>query len=63
MLVPLLDFLACGLSLACALRSASARFSCSACCAIAVQVLSITVRSNSNCPYAKSRDVTYVPSF
>jgi hypothetical protein len=48
MLVPLPDFLARGLSFACALRSASARFSCSACCAIAVQVLSIILRKNAN---------------
>ena len=61
MLVPLLDFLPRGLSLACALRSASARRSCSACCAIAVQVLSITVRNNSNCPCASVISFIRIP--
>jgi hypothetical protein len=41
MLVPLPDFLARGLSFACDLRSASARCWSAACCAMAVQVLSI----------------------
>ena len=54
MLVPLLDFLLRGLSFVCALRSASTRFCCSACCAIAVQVLSIIVRSKANCASASA---------
>ena len=44
-----------GLSLALALRCASARFCSSACLAIAVQVLSIIVRNKPSCASAMSK--------
>ena len=56
----LLDFLVRGLSLTCAARSASASFFCSACCAIAVQVLSMIVRSKTSCASASANSKSLI---